>query len=161
MDPNKSRKLSLESSQSAADEDNYREMAASLTHPGVMRLCTRLSKQNRGVVKVFIEVLTEKQTEASQRLLEVEKLLAEQTTANLELSERVSRLEKANEPKGSKSTYAEQAAKRPCKMVPKTAGNLSRLIQIRDDASETLSRQSLRIRTPAGVRDLLNYLART
>ena len=161
MDPNKNRKLSVESSLSAADEENYREMVASLTLSGVMRLCIRLSKQNKGVVKAFIEDLTEKQTEASQRLLEVEKLLAEQTAANLELSERVSKLEKANEPKGSKSTYAEQAAKkRPCKMVPKTTRDLVNFIRVRDEAIEIPSRNAVRIRPPSGVADPLNYLAR-
>ena len=159
-EPNSSRKLSVESSQSAPDEDNYREMAASLTLPGVMRLCTRLSKQNRGVVKAFIEALTEKQTVTSQRLLEVEKLLAEQTAANLELSERASKLEKASEPRGSKSTNVEQAAKkRPCKMVPKTTRDLVNLIRVRDEAIKAPSRKSVRIRPPPGVSDPLNYLA--
>ena len=160
MEQNKTRKLSVESSQSAADE-NYREMAASLTLPGVMRLCTRLSKQNKGVVKAYIEALTEKQNEASLRLLEVEKLLAEQTAANLELSERVSKLEKANEPAGSKSTYAEQAAKkRPCKMVPTTTRDLAHLIRVRDKAVEVPSTHTIIIRPPKGVTDPLNYLAR-
>ena len=59
-----------------------------------MDLCARLSIKNRGVIKVFIEVLMKKEKTASQRLLELEKQLEERKAVNLELSERVSSLEK-------------------------------------------------------------------
>jgi len=81
-----------------------------MTLPGVMELCTRLSAKNRGIVRAFIEALMNKESEATQRLLVVEKSLVEQKEANLELSARVSRLESqtvAVVPAKPTATYAE------------------------------------------------------
>ena len=77
------------------NESVLKEQAASVTLPGTMELCTRLSKKNRTTIKFSIENLTEKEQTANKKLLDLEKLLSEQTIANQELSERVSRLDMA------------------------------------------------------------------
>ena len=163
MDPNRNeRECSVESGTSAAGAStDYGELAAGMTLSGVMELCARLSAKNRGVVSAFIETLMNKESEAAQRFLVIEKSLAEQKEANLELSARVSRLESqtvAVEPAKPAATYAEQAAKTKERSVPRNKKDLLDLIQVR---KEVPAQVIVTIKPPEGTKDdPVRYLAR-
>jgi len=170
----KSRKSSVESSASAAEARSVEELAADITLSGVMELCARLSLKNKSVIKAYIESLLVKEETAHERLLELEKRLIEQKAANLELSERVSSLEKVVATKVStkKITFAEQAAKesthvaskaelaakRPAKVEPKSFKDLTAYIRTRP---EKQSEKIVKIRTPDNGEEPMSYLTRT
>ena len=86
----------------------------------VLDPCHRLSKRNRGITRVFIDNLMNKKKETVTRLLELEELVVDYQATNLELCERLAKLEKVVRTKTPTKTYAE----RPSKLVPKRKQDL-------------------------------------
>ena len=84
----------------------------------------------------------------------------EQKAANLELSGRVSRLEKtvATKDATKKLTFVERAAKRPTKVAPKNIKDFSAYIRTRP---EKQSHKVVNILTPKEIKNPIGYLVRT
>ena len=92
-----------------------------------------------------------------RKLLEVKELLADQKRVNSKLCARLSELENKDVDKPTTVSYAEQAAKRPKNLVPKTKKDLVEFVRTRNSAP---SSKTIVIKPPAGTKDPIRYLAR-